>query len=78
MTPQEALEIRKNSHFDDVDNEELSRCIDEALEKQIPKKAKNVSDDGIERYVCENCNNLMHRKKNYCDNCGQALDWSDS
>ena len=48
-----------------------------ALEKQMPKKAKNVSDDGIERYVCENCNNLMHRKKNYCDNCGQALDWSD-
>lgn len=77
MTPQEALKIRNNPTFADVDNDELSNCIDKALEKQIPKKAKNVSDDGIERYVCENCNNLMHRKKNYCDNCGQALDWSD-
>ena len=38
MTPQEAMKIRKNPHFEDVDNEELSRCIDEALEKQIPKK----------------------------------------
>ena len=37
MTPQEAMEIRKNPHFEDVDNDELSKCIDEALEKQIPK-----------------------------------------
>ena len=37
MTPQEAMEIRKNPHFEDVDNEELSKCIDEALEKQIAK-----------------------------------------
>ena len=34
MTPQEALKIRKNPHFEDVDNEELSRCIDEALETE--------------------------------------------
>ena len=38
MTPQEALKIRNNPTFDDADNVELSKCIDEALEKQIPKK----------------------------------------
>ena len=38
MTPKEALEIRNNPTFKDVDNEELSKCIDEALKIQIPKK----------------------------------------
>ena len=42
MTPKEALEIRENPTIKDVDNEELAKCIDEALEKQIPKKAKNT------------------------------------
>ncbi len=57
----------------------------EGLKKQIPKKPLNVekhyykcpcckqdlgvSDDDI--FVYEN------PIKNYCDNCGQALDWSD-
>lgn len=49
-----------------------------ALEKQIPQKTKNVSDDGVERYICGKCNNLMHRKQYCCDNCGQALGWSNS
>lgn len=48
-----------------------------ALKRKLRLKPKNVSDDGIERYVCANCNNLMHRKQHYCDKCGQALDWSD-
>lgn len=78
MTPQEALKIRKNPHFEDVDNEELSRCIDEALEKQIPKKPLNNYGGG---YRCPNCQ-MKHLNPDWvgvkhCD-CGQALDWSNN
>lgn len=44
-----------------------------AIEKQIPHKVRDISSDGIERYVCE-CDNLMHRKQAYCDKCGQRLE----
>ena len=44
-------------------------------EKQIVKP-KNVFDDGIERYLC-NCGNIMHRKQNFCYNCGQKLRLED-
>lgn len=54
----------------------------EALEKQIPKKV--VSDKNI--YICPNCgasaetdcgDDMLDYRLNYCDNCGQKLDWSD-
>lgn len=86
MTPQEALKIRKNPHFEDVDNEELSRCIDETLEKQIPKKPKGKTDPmfGDTTIVCPNCGNAnlanpfdISRVYDYCPNCGQALVWSN-
>lgn len=89
MTPQEAMEIRKNPHFEDVDNEELSRCIDEALEKQIAKKPTAKHSDNIFTgmdgtcLVCPSCEkriiNVWNRaeyKPNYCHYCGQAIDWS--
>ena len=47
-----------------------------ALEKQIPKK--------VTKSVCPSCNRIFlfrhgeKRKGDYCDNCGQALDWSDN
>jgi hypothetical protein len=47
-----------------------------ALEKQMPKK--------VTKSVCPSCNRIFlfkhgeTRKGNYCDNCGQALDWSDT
>ena len=48
----------------------------EALEKQIPKK--------VTKSVCPSCNRIFlfrhgeKRKGDYCDNCGQALDWSEN
>lgn len=94
MTPQEAMEIRKNPHFEDVDNEELSRCIDKALEKQIPKKPDTETiNRGIgisgeyeiySNYICPNCKNVVGDYENedhyydFCPDCGQALDWSDN
>ena len=52
-----------------------------ALEKQIPKKV-------VERniYLCPNCganaetdcgDDMLDYRLNYCDNCGQKLDWSE-
>lgn len=87
MTPQEALEIRKNPHFKDVDNEELSRCIDEALEKQIAKKPLDICTPVVTWGLCPICKGELNKLGNqpnrvfintkYCPDCGQALDWSD-
>ena len=47
-----------------------------ALEKQIPKK--------VTKSACPSCNRIFlfrhgeKRKGDCCDNCGQALDWSDN
>lgn len=88
MTPQEALEIRKNPHFKDEDNEELSRCIDEALEKQIAKKPLDICTPVVTWGLCPICKGELNKLGNrpnrvfegtkYCPDCGQALDWSDS
>ena len=50
----------------------------EALEKQIPKKPIVVNDD----IICPNCSATLiyclHTSEiDYCDKCGQRLDWSE-
>ena len=54
----------------------------EALEKQIPKKV--VMERNI--YICPECganvetdcgDDMLDYRLNYCDNCGQKLDWSE-
>lgn len=61
----------------------------EALEKQLPKKAReNGMQDGLIRkikyYTCPTCGNcllteMMNERQNtgYCWDCGQRLDWSE-
>lgn len=57
-----------------------------ALEKQIPKKVNNLevfSDIGAcvpktKSGNCPICNNFMIGNHTYCNDCGQALDWSDT
>lgn len=53
-----------------------------ALEKQIPKKV--VLDKNI--YLCPNCgssaetdcgDDMLDYRLNFCENCGQKLDWSE-
>ena len=58
----------------------LQESIDvaiKALEKQIPKKYMRKNGN----YNCPICDypvmSVCARKKKYCDNCGQAIDWSD-
>ena len=82
MTPQEALKIRKNPHFEDVDNDELSKCIDEALEKQIAKKPIKSDRQEIRytlTYDCPTCGRQFTGTgfADYCYHCGQNLDWGD-
>lgn len=71
---------------------ECREVIHKALEKQIPKKPKKLTyklliDSGWE-YECPNCGLAIGKNKytdyeyieeyeEYCQNCGQALDWSD-
>ena len=54
----------------------------EALKKQIQKKV--VMERNI--YLCPNCganaetdcgDDMLDYRLNFCDNCGQKLDWSD-
>lgn len=91
MTIQEALEIIKNEmpYESGVINEAL-KMVEGALEKQIPKKLKNkeVGRFGLV-LLCPNCENQVAMiwdsvlqkgkyKQSHCENCGQALDWSEA
>ena len=60
------------------DVEDLNNAYDvaiNALEKQIPKKPK--TDDRYVMYICPWCNDFVKVSHNYCQNCGQKLDWGD-
>lgn len=52
-----------------------------ALEKQIPKKLKNIGNVGNVVYFgnCPHCNNQVSKTSSavVCSHCGQALNWSD-
>lgn len=64
-------------YITDIDAEPLRLSI-EALEKQIPKKPIH----GAANIKCPNCGaTLLYYfhlfKIDYCDECGQRLDWSE-
>ena len=73
MTFGDVKRIRENPTAEDVDNRELHKLIDIALEKQIPKKPKER--EGTTYFCCPVCEGS--RLNNYCADCGQALDWGD-
>ena len=47
-----------------------------ALEKRIPKKPIFTEDKQFALCPCCDMKGLTDKQK-YCDNCGQAIDWSD-
>ena len=61
-------------YITDVDAPALEMAIN-ALEKQIPKKPK--TDDRYVMHICQCCNDFVKVSHNYCQNCGQKLDWGD-
>ena len=76
MTPEKALEILKANEERKTTTNYL-RCKHtaiEALEKQIPKKPKSREGTTYSFCPCCDSNNLYE----YCGDCGQALDWSDT
>lgn len=57
-----------------------------ALEKQIPEKPGTNGTDEQDYYICPNCNTPLYSigdtvywdmRPKHCEECGQALDWSD-
>ncbi len=82
MTYEDVKRIRQNPTAEDCDNEELSKMIDVAIEKQIPKKPiihgyREGREVNTISYTCPICNKHIGRE-NFCKHCGQALYWSDS
>lgn len=80
MTYKEAKEYILQNYFDgdeDVtassgDEEiEAMKCAVGALEKQIPKKPFN---NGL-NLECPYCFTFLEQKPEWCDICGQHLDW---
>ena len=88
MTYEEVKQIRANPTKADMDSgkcKELSKMIDEAVDKMIPIKAKTAifnSYFGVEestrtcpvcfdRIIIYNKNDVMEK---YCRNCGQRLE----
>lgn len=74
MTYEDVKRIREKPTIEDCDNKELARMIDEAIEKQIPKKPKDT-----DWLYCPSCGIVLDviEQKNYCGDCGQKIDWSD-
>lgn len=82
MTYEEAIiDIRENIQ-PIVGGKSLDIAIS-AIEKQIPKKPKRDKEYSLGR-VCPKCHYYLGNVQfithhcNYCKNCGQAIDWSDT
>lgn len=92
MKIQRALEIIKDEmpYESGVINEALN-MVENALEKQIPKKLKPRGEfdpsGQYKRFCCPRCNKWQYTKVDgrivagimsaYCPSCGRALDWND-
>lgn len=69
---------------------EACRAAVKALECRMPKKPISIKNDedvrigaetwkaGVTVYKCPCCNSFISRSSDFCNKCGQALDWSDS
>lgn len=90
MTPQEAIETIKIAQAEVEWNYPMdyAAAFDEAnraLEKQIAKKPVYKSpfgdddDDDCKIPFCPNCNKTItdYLKIDWCNNCGQRIDWSE-
>lgn len=62
---------------------EICKMAKSAIEKQIPREIDNKDEDDLV-YGCHNCGEINALWKangdrnQYCGNCGQKIDWSDT
>lgn len=73
----------ESEHYDEED----IRLLQELVGKATPKKLKSKTDkDGRLLWVCPTCGDVYMKFwsdvetiscRKHCDECGQALDWSD-
>lgn len=81
MTPERALIVLNQCNTDGrikVDREELKEAVrmaSEAIRRRIPM---TPFTDCYREYVCSNCKaRCLWMAMDYCDGCGQAIDWSE-
>lgn len=61
----------RRSHQEAVKNH--NQALDYAIEKMTPKKPLKM---GIGKN-CPDCKKFVFKWQNFCESCGQALDWRD-
>ena len=72
-------QLKENNQAFFINNHEEADRIIEALEKQIPKKALKIQQgDKLKFGTCPCCEKRISTVEggNYCQNCGNAMDWS--
>ena len=85
MTPEEAYEwlyIHYIPRGDDINQDDAISTALKALRKQMPKKPNG---EHYTRMKCPSCNHRIpsglgsssRRRDNWCNYCGQRIDWSD-
>ena len=94
MTEEQAIKIRScfanGVEFKKLHTEETNILADElnnAIEKQIPKKPIDICTPVVTWGLCPNCKgelnklcgspNRVFKTNAFCTDCGQALDWSN-
>ena len=84
MTPEEAIKtiqvaVTAVKWLYPMNYSEAFETAIEALEKQIPKKPhKNYEKLSVKWCECGYYLGELKNEQNYCKNCGQALDWSET
>lgn len=61
-----------------VEFESFSQEVLIALKKQIPRKVDTeITEIGGVQHTCQSCWGFVGYLYEYCQNCGQKLDWSE-
>lgn len=67
--------INKTEEFSNKYKQATADALQELVDKETPKKVKPFPNSFFIK-ICPNCGSTLEIKRNYCDECGQALDWS--
>lgn len=77
--------LMTNAYLNMCESDDMKNAIS-AIDKQIPKKPYKVKEKKQNEYYCIVCNRYLGDEMElkytclqpeYCQHCGQAIDWSD-